>query len=61
MAWKPLAVRLLEQRRIAHEVFEFDDSIRSAGEVAGHGMPPEAVYKTLSIEQEPRRAGPTCS
>ena len=27
---KPLAVRMLEQKRVPHEVFEFDDSIRSA-------------------------------
>jgi Cys-tRNA(Pro)/Cys-tRNA(Cys) deacylase len=56
---KPLAVRLLEQRKIPHEVFAFDDSIRSAAEVArATGMPPEAVYKTLVLEQDPPRGKP---
>ena len=59
MASKPFAVRLLEQRKIPHEVFEFDESIRSAAQVAeATGMPPEAVYKTLVIEQEPPTGKP---
>ncbi|MGH2607506.1 MAG: aminoacyl-tRNA deacylase [Tepidiformaceae bacterium] len=59
MAAKPLAVRVLEQRKIAHEVLEFDESIRSAAEVAeSTGMPPEAVYKTLVIEQDPPKGKP---
>lgn len=58
-AAKPLAVRMLEQRKIPHQVFEFDSSIRSADEVArATGMPPERVFKTLVIEQEPPRGKP---
>ena len=56
---KPLAIRMLEQKRIPHEVFEFDDSIRSATEVARvTGMPPEQVLKTLVVEQDPPRGKP---
>jgi len=56
---KPLAVRMLEQRKIAHKVFEFDDSIRSASGVAGHtGIAPQLVYKTLVIEQDPPKGKP---
>ncbi|MEX1103533.1 MAG: YbaK/EbsC family protein [Dehalococcoidia bacterium] len=59
MRAKPLAVRLLEQRKIPHVVFEFDDTIRSAAEVAeATGMPPGAVYKTLEIEQDPPKGKP---
>lgn len=59
MPAKPLAVRLLEQRKVRHEVFAFDDAIRSATEVArATGMPPEAVYKTLVLEQDPPRGKP---
>jgi Cys-tRNA(Pro)/Cys-tRNA(Cys) deacylase len=59
LAAKPLAIRILEQRKIAHEVFEFDDSIRSAAQVAEvTGMPPEAVYKTLVVEQDPPKGKP---
>jgi Cys-tRNA(Pro)/Cys-tRNA(Cys) deacylase len=59
MAGKPLAIRLLEQRKIPHEVFEFDESIRSAAHVAeATGVPPEAVYKTLVIEQDPPKGKP---
>jgi Cys-tRNA(Pro)/Cys-tRNA(Cys) deacylase len=58
-ASKPLGVRLLEQKRIRHEVFEFDDSIRSAQEVARvTGMPAEQVLKTLVIEAEPPKGKP---
>lgn len=58
-ASRPLAVRMLEQRKIPHQVFEFDSSIRSAEEVArATGMPPERVFKTLVIEQEPPRGKP---
>ena len=58
-ATKPLAVRMLEQRRVAHEVFEFDDTIRSAQEVARvTGMPPEQVLKTLVVEQDPPKGKP---
>ena len=54
MPAKPLAVRLLEQRRIPHELFTFDATIRSAEEVAlATGMPPAAVYKTLVVEEDP--------
>jgi Cys-tRNA(Pro)/Cys-tRNA(Cys) deacylase len=58
-AGKPLAVRLLEQRRIAHEVYTFDAAIRDAGEVARvTGMPLDAVYKTLVVEEDPARGKP---
>lgn len=56
---KPLAVRMLEQKRIPHQVFEFDDAIRSAQEVARvTGTPPGQVLKTLVVEQEPPRGKP---
>ncbi len=56
---KPSALRLLEQRHIPHEVFAFDDAIRSAAEVAAAvGLPPGRVYKTLVIEQDPPRGKP---
>ena len=58
-ARKPLAVRMLEQRRVPHEVFEFDDSIRSAQEVARvTGVPAEQVLKTLVVEQDPPKGKP---
>lgn len=50
---------MLEQRRIPHETFEFDDSIRSADGVASHtGIPAELVYKTLVVEQDPPKGKP---
>lgn len=50
---------MLEQRKIPHEVFAFDDAIRSAEEVARvTGMPPGHVYKTLVIEEEPPKGKP---
>ena len=56
---KPMAVRMLEQKKVPHEVFEFDDAIRSAQEVARvTGMPPEQVLKTLVVEQEPPKGKP---
>lgn len=56
---KPLAIRMLEQKRIAHVVFTFDDSIRSADGVAAHtGIAPELVYKTLVLEQDPPKGKP---
>ncbi|MBA4180655.1 MAG: aminoacyl-tRNA deacylase [Anaerolinea sp.] len=58
-ASKPLAVRVLERRKIPHQLFEFDSSIRSAEEVArSTGMPPAQVFKTLVIEQDPPRGKP---
>lgn len=58
-AIKPLAVRMLEQRKVRHEVFAFDDSIRSAQEVARvTGMPPEQVLKTLVVEHDPPKGRP---
>ncbi len=58
-ARKPLAVRMLEQRRVPHEVFEFDESIRSAQEVARvTGVPAEQVLKTLVVEQDPPKGKP---
>ena len=54
-----MAIRMLEQKKIQHEVFAFDDSIRSAQEVARvTGMPPEQVLKTLVVEQEPPKGKP---
>ncbi len=59
MAAKPFAIRLLEQRKIAHEVFTFDSTIRSADEVATvTGMPPGLVYKTLVVELDPPKGKP---
>lgn len=56
---KPLAVRLLEQKQIEHEVFSFDDSVRSAQEVARlTGVPPDQVLKTLVIEHDPPKGRP---
>jgi len=58
-AQKPMAVRMLEQKRVRHEVFAFDDAIRSAVEVAREtGVPAEQVLKTLVVEQEPPRGKP---
>jgi Cys-tRNA(Pro)/Cys-tRNA(Cys) deacylase len=56
---KPIAVRMVEQRKVAYELFAFDASIRSAEEVACvTGMPPAQVYKTLVIESDPPRGKP---
>jgi Cys-tRNA(Pro)/Cys-tRNA(Cys) deacylase len=56
---KPLAVRMLEQRKVPHEVFEFDDRIRSAQEVARvTRVPEDQVLKTLVVEQDPPRGKP---
>ncbi len=59
MPARPLAVRLLEQRKIPHEVFEFDAAIRSAEQVAAAtGVSPELVYKTLVVELDPPKGKP---
>jgi Cys-tRNA(Pro)/Cys-tRNA(Cys) deacylase len=59
MSARPVAIRLLEQRKIPHEVFAFDETIRSADEVARvTGAPPAAVYKTLVIEEDPPKGKP---
>ncbi|MFN8506993.1 MAG: YbaK/EbsC family protein [Dehalococcoidia bacterium] len=56
---KPLAVRMLEQRKVAFELFAFDATIRDATLVAKEtGMPPESVYKTLVVEQDPPKGKP---
>lgn len=56
---KPLAVRMLEQRKVPHQVFEFDDRIRSAQEVAHvTGVPEDQVLKTLVVERDPPRGKP---
>jgi len=56
---KPLVVRMLEQRKVAHEVFAFDATIRDATKVAEQtGMPPETVYKTLVVELDPPKGKP---
>ena len=53
MAAKPLALRLLEQRKIAHQVYAFDATIRAADAVALHtGVDPALVYKTLVVEHD---------
>ncbi|HNO66466.1 MAG TPA: YbaK/EbsC family protein [Tepidiformaceae bacterium] len=58
-AQKPMAIRMLEQKRVPHEVFAFDDAIRSAQEVARvTGIPPGQVLKTLVVEQEPPKGKP---
>ncbi len=50
---------MLEQRKIAHTVFEFDDRIRSAAEVARQAcVPPGQVLKTLVVENDPPRGKP---
>ncbi len=54
-----MAIRMLEQKRVPHEVFAFDDAIRSAQEVARvTGIPPGQVLKTLVVEQEPPKGKP---
>jgi len=59
LAAKPLALRLLEQRKIAHQVYAFDATIRAADEVALHtGVDPALVYKTLVVEQDPPKGKP---
>ncbi len=56
---KPLVVRMLEQRKVAFELFAFDATIRDATLVAKEtGMPPESVYKTLVLEQDPPKGKP---
>ena len=56
---KPLAVRVLEQRKVPFELFVFDPSIRSAEEVArATGLPAETVLKTLVVERDPPRGKP---
>lgn len=56
---KPLAIRMLEQKKIPHEVFEFDRGIRSAQEVARvTGVSPDQVLKTLVVELDPPKGKP---
>jgi len=56
---RPMAVRMLEQRKIRHEVFAFDDAIRSAREVARvAALPEDQVLKTLVVEQDPPKGKP---
>lgn len=59
MATKPLAIRMLERRKIEHDVLVFDDTIRSAEGVAAHtGIDPALVYKTLVVENDPSKGKP---
>jgi Cys-tRNA(Pro)/Cys-tRNA(Cys) deacylase len=59
MATRPLAVRILEQRKIAHTVHVFDSAVRDAAEVARRtGFPAERVYKTLVVEEDPPKGKP---
>lgn len=54
-----MAVRLLEQRNITHDLLAFDPAIRDAGQVADAlGAAHELVYKTLVIEQDPPKGKP---
>lgn len=47
------SIRLLEARKIAHEVIGYDKSIRDARLVAeAVGMPAEAVFKTLVAQAQ---------
>lgn len=56
---RPPAARLLDQRKVPYELFEFDDSIRAAVQVANAiGHPPSDVYKTLVVEEDPPRGKP---
>lgn len=59
MAARPLAVRLLQQRGVAHPLVGFDDTTRDASLVAAAtGFPPSEVYKTLVVELDPLRGKP---
>lgn len=59
MGTKPQVVRLLEQRKVAHEVFAFDPAVRSAQSVAREtGIAAHLVYKTLVVEQDPPHGRP---
>jgi Cys-tRNA(Pro)/Cys-tRNA(Cys) deacylase len=59
MAAKPPGARILEQRRIAHDLIAFDPAIRDAGEVArAAGHDPATVFKTLVVEEDPPRGKP---
>lgn len=50
---------MLDQRKVPYELFEFDDSIRDAVQVAAAiGHAPSDVYKTLVVEEEPPRGKP---
>ena len=56
---KPVSVKMLKQRKVAHELFAFDSAIRSAEEVArATDMPFAAVYKTLVVEADPPKGKP---
>jgi Cys-tRNA(Pro)/Cys-tRNA(Cys) deacylase len=56
---KPPGARVLDQRGIAYDLYEFDDGVRSAaGVAAATGFPLHAVYKTLVVEEEPPRGKP---
>lgn len=58
-ATKPLAIRMLEQRQVPHRVFAFDDTVRSAQEVARlTGVPADQVLKTLVVEHDPPKGKP---
>lgn len=55
----PLALRILDHRKIAHTVFRFDDGIRSADGVSAEtGISPDLVYKTLVVEDESSSSRP---
>jgi Cys-tRNA(Pro)/Cys-tRNA(Cys) deacylase len=47
---------MLEQRKVPHQVFQFDDAIRSAQDVVRvTGVPADQVLKTLVVENDPPR------
>ena len=53
VASEPPAVRILRQRRIAHELHHFPSSIRTAQDAANAlGVAPSAVYKTLVVSTD---------
>lgn len=54
MAAKPPVVRMLEQRGVPFTTHQFEDTVRSADEVARRtGLPPQRVFKTLVVETTP--------
>ncbi len=54
MAARPLALKLLDRRRVSYEAVQFDPAARDALIVASLiGRPPASVYKTLVVEAPP--------
>ncbi len=58
-AKKPIAVKLLEARRVPHRLVRFDPAVRSAEGVAGAtGVDRARVLKTIVVEEDPPRGRP---